>query len=231
VEVVPGVTLEAYVEDVSGRFNLNSLIDAQGMVDMNALEDLAHLMEALDIEPNWAPKIADWIDPDSQPLNDGAEDSLYAGQDPPYRTPNTFISSVSEILALPGFGRDRYLKLLPYITALPRDATINTCSAGGILLDILVEETHREFSLLEPKQFAKSRESQCFPNNQTYQTSFGGDITRWNTKVRYRVGQVSSYFRLTSIVTIGTADFALYSLLQREPTGQVKVLMRSFTPD
>ena len=230
LEVVPGVTLEAYVEDLSGRFNLNSLVDANGMVDLNALEDLEHLLQALDIEPQWAPKIADWIDPDSLPLPDGAEDSAYAGQDPPYRTPNTFISSVSEILALPNFGRDRYLKLLPYITALPRDATINVCSAGGILLDILVGETHREFSL-DPKQLAKSRESQCFPNIQVYPASFGSDIDRWQNKVRYRVGQTSTYFRLTSIVTIGTADFALYSLLQREPTGQVKVLMRSFTPD
>jgi general secretion pathway protein K len=229
-EVVPGVTLEAYLEDVGGRFNLNSLIDANGMVDPNALQDLQRLLENLEIEPKWASLIADWIDPDSQPLQDGAEDSAYAAQDPPYRTPNIFISSVSELLALPGFGRDRYLKILPFVTALPRDATINVCSASGVLLDTLVGDSHREFSL-DLKVLTKNRESQCFPSIQVYPASFGSDMDRWQNKVRYRVSQTSTYFRLTSIVTIGTADFALYSLLQREPTGQVKVLMRSFTPD
>src|SRR6185312_1277354 len=109
-------------------------------------------------------------------------------------------------------------------------ATINVCSASGLLLDTLVGDTHREFGL-DAKQLAKSRESQCFPNIQVYPASFGSDTDRWQNKVRYRVSQTSRYFRLTSIVTIGTADFALYSLLQREPSGQVKVLMRSFTPD
>jgi general secretion pathway protein K len=234
LEVVPGVTLEAYVEDLSGRFNLNSLVveqNGQYMVDPNALEDLQRLLENLEMEPKWASLIADWIDPDSQPLSpDGAEDSAYAAQNPPYRAPNMYITSVSELLALPEFGRDRYLRILPFVTALPPNATINVCSASGMLLDTLVGETHREFSL-DPKQLAKSRESQCFPKIQVYPASFGSDMDRWTNKVRYRVGQTSQYFRLTSIVTIGTADFALYSLLQREPTGQVKVLMRSFTPD
>lgn len=230
VEMVPGITLEAYVEDVSGRFNLNSLVAANDKVDPNALEDLEHIMQSLDIEPKWASFIADWIDPDALPLPNGAEDSAYAAQNPPYRAPNTFISSSSELLALPGFGRDRYLRLLPYVTALPRDAAINVCSAGGLVLDSLISDNHREFSL-DPKKLAKSREAGCFPTIQDYPASFGADTVRWQTKVKYRVSQTSSYFRLTSIVTIGSADFALYSLLQRDPTGQTHVLMRSFTPD
>ena len=141
-----------------------------------------------------------------------------------------YISSVSELLALPEFGRDRYLRLLPYVTALPPNAKVNLCSASGILLDSLIGPTHQEFSILDPKQFAKNRESQCFPSQQVFPTSFS-DMARWTNKVQYRVGQTSQYFRLTSIVTIGTADFALYSLLQRDLSGQVKVLMRSFTPD
>jgi general secretion pathway protein K len=231
VEVVPGITLEAYVEDVSGRFNLNSLVDNTGnKVDENALHDLERIMESVEVEPKWASLIADWIDPDSLPLQDGAEDSAYASQDPPYRTPNTFITSTSELLALPGFGRDRYLRIAPFVTALPRDATINVCSAAGIVLDSMIGNNHREFGL-DPKRLAKSRESACFPALQDYPQSFGADTATWLNKVKYRVGQTSSYFRLTSIVTIGTADFALYSLLQRDATGQVHVLMRSFTPD
>ena len=174
VEVVPGITLEAYVADATGSFNLNSLVNSDNTVDQNILHDLEHLMENVGVEPKWASLIADWIDPDGQPLPDGAEDSAYAAQNPPYRAPNTFITSPSELLALPGFGRDRYLKILPYVTALPRDATINVCSAGGVLLDALVGEGHKEFGA-DLERLAKSRESACFPTLEEYKTSFGAD--------------------------------------------------------
>ncbi len=229
VEVVPGITLEAYLQDATGRFNLNSLVGQDGIVDQNILHDLEHLMENVGVEPKWASLIADWIDPDSNPLPDGAEDSAYAAQNPPYRAPNTFITSTSELLALPGFGRDRYLRISPFVTALPRDATINVCSAPGEVLDALVGESHKEFSL-DPKRLAKSRESGCFPTVEEYKTSFGAD-SQTLQRLGDRVKQVSKYFRLTSVVTIGSADFNLYSLLQRDENGQVHVLMRSFTPD
>jgi general secretion pathway protein K len=229
VEVVPGVTLEAYLQDATGRFNLNSLIGQDGTVDQNVLHDLEHLMQNVGVEPKWASLIADWIDADSTPLPDGAEDSAYAAQNPPYRAPNTFITSTSELLALPGFGRDRYLRLSPFVTALPRDATINVCSASGEVLDALVGEGHKEFSG-DPQRLAKSRESGCFPTFEEYKASFGAD-SQTLSKLGDRVKQVSKYFQLTSVVTIGSADFNLYSLLQRDENGQVHVLMRSFTPD
>jgi general secretion pathway protein K len=229
VEVVPGITLEAYLRDETGKFNLNSLVGQDGTVDQNVLHDLEHLMQNVGVEPKWASLIADWIDPDSQPLPDGAEDSAYASQNPPYRAPNTFITSVSELLALPGFGRDRYIRLEPYVTALPRDAAINVCSAPGEVIDALIGEGHKEFSQ-DPEGLRKRRESACFPTEDEFKQSLGGD-PQAQQRLQNRVKQVSSYFRLTSVVTIGSADFNLYSLLQRDQTGQVHVLMRSFTPD
>ena len=76
----------------------------------------------------------------------------------------------------------------------------------------------------------KSRESACFPTLEEFKASVGADSAA-QTRIGERVKQVSKYFRLTSVVTIGSADFNLYSLLQRDQTGQVHVLMRSFTPD
>jgi hypothetical protein len=44
--------------------------------------------------------------------------------------------------------------------------------------------------------------------------------------------QTSQYFRLTSHITIGTAEFDLYSLLQRDDsTGAVRPILRSYSPD
>ena len=231
VEVVPGVVLEAYVEDATGKFNLNSLVGADNKVDMIALQKLESLMEHVGVEPKWAPIIADWIDPDTLPIEGGAEDSVYAAQTPPYRAANTFITSPSELLAMPEFGRDRYVKLAPYVTALPRDATINVCSAQPVLLDALVDPTHKEFSNNDPKEFAKQRESGCFPTAEVYAQSFGGPSSQEWAQVKDREKQTSNYFRITSIVTIGSAEFTLYSLLWRDTQGTSHVLMRTYSPD
>src|SRR5262245_4094191 len=191
VEVVPGVVLEAYVEDATGRFNRNRLIDANNKVDPIALQKLESLMEHVGVETKWAAIIADWIDPDTLPINGGAEDSVYAAQTPPYRTANTFITSPSELLAMPEFGRDRYVKLAPYVTALPRDASINVCSASAVLLDALVDPTHKEYSIQDPKQFAKQRESGCFPTVTVYAATFGGTASQDWAQVKDRVKETS----------------------------------------
>jgi general secretion pathway protein K len=230
VEVVPGVILEAYVEDATGRFNLNSLIDRDNKIDPVALQKLESLMEQVGIENKWAAIIADWIDPDTLPINGGAEDSVYAAQTPPYRAANTFITSPSELLAMPEFGRDRYVKLQPYVTALPRDATINVCSASGVLLDAMVDPSHQNYGRLDPEEFAKQREAGCFPTKQVYAQEFGGQGSQDWMQVDPLVKEASKYFRVTSIVTIGSAEFTLYSLLERDPQG-IHVLSRSFSPD
>jgi len=120
MEVVPGVMLEASLEDMQGRLNLNNLVQKDGTPDPVYVAAFTKLLELVGLETKWAPMIVDWIDVDIVPQSiDGAEDSVYMGQTPPYRTPNRYITSTTELLALPGFGRDRYLALAPYIAALP----------------------------------------------------------------------------------------------------------------
>jgi len=244
VEVVPDVMLTASLEDLSGRFNLNSLVNSDGTVNQTAFAAFQQLLAYLEIEPKWAGYIVDWIDPDIVPQNpDGAEDSVYMGQSPPYRTPNMYITSASELLALPGFGHDRYKKLAPYVVALPIDAKLNICTAPGMVLDAYTPG-RREFSL-DPAGLQKNRESAgaCFPSLQEYQQAFqsqakppaqktGNNTNNQNTgDSGAQFVTNSSYFRLTSFVTIGSTEFNLYSLLYQDATGSVRPLLRSYTPD
>jgi general secretion pathway protein K len=245
VEVVPDVMLTASLEDLSGRFNLNSLVNADGTVNQTSFTAFQQLLTYLEIEPKWAGYIVDWIDPDIVPQNpDGAEDSVYMGQSPPYRTPNMYITSASELLALPGFGHERYKKLAPYVVALPIDAKLNICTASGMVLDAYTPG-RREFSL-DPAGLQKNRESAgaCFPSLQEYQAAFESQA-KPPAQQQQKPGQPigggadqgpqfatnSNYFRLTSFVTIGTTEFNLYSLLYQDATGSVRPLLRSYTPD
>jgi general secretion pathway protein K len=228
LEIVPGIVLTAYVEDLQGRFNLNSLLQDDGTVNESTLVQLQRLMEMTGVEPKWAGMIADWIDLDTVERNpDGGEDSLYSGQDPPYRTPNLLLTSTSELLALPGFGRERYLKLAPYITALPYNAPLNLCSAQGVVIDSLIPN-HTEFSG-EQSPLKTNRERGCFPKKEDIEPVLPNDENK--ALVLARIGTKSEYFRLTSLIRIGTSEFALYSLLKRENGGMVRPIMRSFSKD
>jgi len=230
VEVVPGVMLTASLEDMQGRFNLNSLVNSDGTYNKVTFEAFQQLLTNLGIEPRWAGYIVDWIDPDIVPMNpDGAEDSVYMGQSPPYRPPNMYITSATELLALPGFGHERYVKLAPYVTALPLDTKINICTAPGVVLDAFIPG-RQEFGV-DPQGLAKNRQSAgaCFPSLQEYEQAFssGKDFTAAGNLFT----QNSNYFKLTSFVTIGTTEFNLYSLLYQDGTGNARPILRSFTPD
>jgi len=229
--VVPGVMLEASLEDLQGRFNLNNLVKNDTTADPVQLQAFMQLLALSGVETKWAGYIVDWIDGNITPsVPDGAEDSVYMGQTPPYRTANLYLTSASELLALPGFGRDRYLKLAPYVTALPYGTPVNVCTAPGAVLDAYLG--HPDFSS-DADSLAKNRASApgCFPTQTDYEAAFADP--KLLLQVHPRIAQVSSYFRLTSFITIGSAEFNLYSLLYQDqnPGGGVRPILRSFTPD
>ena len=234
VEVVPGVTLEASLEDLQGRFNLNWLVQISGpdtgKPDPVMVDSFKYLLHLAGVDPKWADKVVDWIDKDDQAQNQGAEDGTYLGQTPPYRAANQFITSTSELLALPGFGRENYMKIAPYIVALPPQSKLNICSAKAIVLDSL-NPGHQDYTS-DAAGFEKNRAAAppntCFPDANAFKAPF--DQQRYG-QISGKVGTTSSYFRLSSLVTIGTTEFNLYSLLFMNPQYVVFPIQRSFSPD
>jgi len=249
LEIVPGVVmLEASLEDLQGRFNLNNLVRSDGTPDPAQVQAFTNLLEMLGLETKWAGYMVDWIDMDLVPSNpDGAEDSVYMGQTPPYRTANRYITSATELLALPGFGYDRYVKLAPYVTALPNNTALNVCTASGLVLDAYLGSGHSEFGA-NPDTLASNRQNStgCFPTLQSYtaamttapaapqtpqQASPGNSQQNAQQQHAALFQMNSSYFRLKSYITIGSTEFSLYSLLYQDGTGMTRPILRSYTED
>ncbi|HYL01863.1 MAG TPA: type II secretion system minor pseudopilin GspK [Steroidobacteraceae bacterium] len=229
IEVVPGVMLTASLEDLQGRFNLNNLVQEDGTPDPIEVAAFEQLLAMTGLETKWAGLMIDWIDRDIVPsVPDGAEDSVYMGQTPPYRTPNRYITSASEMLALPGFGRDRWVKIEPYVTALPFGQRLNICTASALVLDAFLG--HADFSS-DPQALTQNRANAngCFPQLSDYQAAFQ-TTTAWRNASQ-KVQQTSIYFRLGSLIAIGSTEFNLYSLLMQDPTGSVRPILRSYTPE
>lgn len=227
-----GGEFEGQLEDLQGRFNLNSLVtfDNAGLSQVNqpAVERFQRLLEILELEPKWASLIADWIDSDNNPgFPDGAEDPVYTNLQPAYRTANMPVTRASELLALPEFGIERYRRLAPYVTALPADAKINLCTASPELLDALVGGS-RQFTLAR-ESTKQSRMQRCFPNKQDFEPSLSALPPDQKQAVQDIIDESSDYFLATIWVTLGTQRFTLYSLLYRsDGANQVRPILRSY---
>jgi general secretion pathway protein K len=226
-----GVWIQGQIEDLSGRFNLNSLVEWKGPplntfeADPLQLEVFRDLLGRLDIDQRYADLLVDWIDPNLTPQpNGGGEDTLYLSQVPPYRPPNTFIWHASELLALPGFGAEQYARIAPYVTALPADEKVNVCTASGMILDT-IESMHQQ-SYTNSAILKQQRQKACFPAQQAFLDAITDPTVR--TRVQGRIVEKSQWFRLRTNIRIGTAQFVLYSVLFRETNNRVRAVQRSF---
>lgn len=229
VEIIPGYLMEARLDDLQGRLNLNGLVNADGRPNELARRTFERLLQNVDLEPQWAPKIIDWIDTDDQPLDGGAEASRYSGLLPGYRPANRTITSTSELLALEGFDLARYRRLEPHIAALPRDAGLNLCNATGPLLDALTGE--RQWSGAA-ESLQRNREAGCFPRLEVLRNSLA-DPTEFDAlRSALGISERSRYFALLGYVSSGRSGYTSHSLLRHEGpgAGQIRVLLRHTAP-
>ena len=122
-----GGTAVARVADGGNCFNLNGLVSRAGpgvYVDNPAQRvEFARLMRLVGIPAQAAEGIAaatsDWIDSDQDQQASGAEDGVYLGLAPGYRTAGTLMADASELRAVQGVTPDIYARLRPWVCALP----------------------------------------------------------------------------------------------------------------
>jgi general secretion pathway protein K len=225
---IDGGSVQGQLEDMQGRFNLNNLVKPDGTKNDLAFAQFQRLLARLELEPKWASLMLDWIDTDSVADGiDGAEDGVYTAFNPPYRTANRPITSISELLALPGFGTARYQRLAPFVAALPVGSRINVCTASGIVLDSIAPGLDRFGQ--DPKALAANREKGCFPAKNDVDSAVS-TVVRTPAdleKIKLTYGESSKWFRGTTTVSIGTTELTLYSLFERNPGAYARVVLRT----
>jgi len=224
-EMDAGATFQGEMEDLTGRFNLNSVVTQAGgagpfIEDKEGVAEFMRLLQLLQIDTQFAARLVDWIDSDDQATPGGAEDAYYETQQPPHRVPNRTLSSVSELLAM-GMDRASYDRLRPYVAALPAGTTLNLCTARAEVLDAIAGTQEWDAKLLATQR----KQGTCFPDRATFINAL---TTGASAQVGPRIGTTSKYFRLRAWVTLGTTRFTLYSLLQQDSSGHFRPLLRTF---
>jgi general secretion pathway protein K len=102
----PNTSVSIKIEDENSRFNVNSIIEPNGLTNDKELSSLKKLFEYLNINPDLALAIADWIDPDSEPRLANSEDI----------SKNTFLWSLDEIKLIGDIDKETFDKVKPYLT-------------------------------------------------------------------------------------------------------------------
>ncbi|MFQ5546860.1 MAG: type II secretion system minor pseudopilin GspK [Woeseia sp.] len=216
---IDGGDLTGNVQDLQGRFNVNNLIDDNGEVVEESLERFQRLLSALDLDPRFAGLAADWIDANiDAAFPDGAEDAIYTGVTPPYRSANQSLTSASELAALEGMDRQTFSILRPHITALPGRTRVNVNTATGPVLQSLDEK----ISGTDVESLLAEREGAGFAD---IQTAFSTLVT---PDVLNTLDESTNYFQLKVVVRIDKVRVTLYSVLQRGAQGNVTPILRSF---
>jgi type II secretory pathway component PulK len=129
----------------------------------------------------------------------------------------------SELLALPNFGAENYLRIAPFVSALPWYVDMNPCTAPGLLLDVNNNDGQSQW---QNAPLELNRKKACWPDKATLQAGFQDPAKAQLADPHY--DEKSSWFRLRTNIRIGTAEFVLYSVLVREQNNRVRTVQRSF---
>jgi general secretion pathway protein K len=223
--------LEGVLEDMTGRFNVNALVNRDGTTEPAAVAVLARLLRQLELDPRWAEELADWIDTDTRTQEGASEDLRYSSGVSPYRAANQILVSTAELFFLQGYTAEHHARLAPHIVALPRDAGLNVCAASAELLDALTDE--RQWTEAR-EALMRNRSDACFPRLDALRNSLGDPQTYAELQRSLGLTEESRYFRLYSLLSVGSSQFSLYSLLRIDPdpaaSRRIQLMQRSRSP-
>ncbi len=207
----------ATLRDAQGCFNLNTLSPQAGDIAI-AEQRFRRLLDLLDLSPDIADQLLDWLDEDSEARFAGAEDDAYSRRNPPMRAANAPLADVSELRLLPAVDAKAYAALAPVVCALPPDAPLNVNSAPPLLLMALVDGLRQG----QAQQLAARAAQAPFTSLDAFlaDSALGGTLVDASgLTVR------SDWFALRAEVTLGGLTLQRDSLLQARE-GRLRVWRR-----
>lgn len=234
-----GGWMRGRLEDLQGRFNLNTLgatpVTGEGAARYSVWEQaFIRLLQSLDgVELDQfqaaaiAESVADWIDADDEPRPAGAESSFYVSLDPSYRPANRPMRSVSELRAIANITEEIYRAIRPVVTVWPQTGSlINIHTAPLPVLRTLNPDNSLEpLSRSDGESLLSFRSEFGFESLEAFLQApvFANAPV---AGIAVMLGESSSFFLLRSRVEIADRDQRLYSVLQRRER-DVSVLQRS----
>ncbi|MGK2952546.1 MAG: type II secretion system minor pseudopilin GspK [Thiobacillus sp.] len=214
---VEGGELSGGLSDQQGLFNLNSLVRA-GKTSASDLAVFRKLLELLQLPPELAAAVTDWIDPDAEvTYPGGAEDMDYLALDPPYRAGNRVLTTVDGLYRIKGFDAATVERLRPFVTALPQATPINVNTASAEVLAAVIAG----LPLDQAEALVAARKGKHFEDIADFRARLPKTVTEVNETL-LSVG--SRYFLVAGHARFGRAKVGYQALLEREATAWPKLV-------
>ena len=219
------------LQDESGKFNLNSLVNNDGTANPQAKAWFEKLLIRVGLPEKLSEAVIDWQDADDETIGAmGAEASYYQGLPQGYLPSNSKFHSVEELKLVRGFEGQKYLQIADYVSAAPTsDTKVNINTAPAMVL-----------ASLDPKLDVNAVE-QVLQQRQAKLEHFSNISDLWaiepftqvNADVRNEVnnllGVQSSYFKAKIEVLLSERKRQFSSdLVRKDKT--VYVAYRSMAP-
>lgn len=161
---IDGGAITLRVKDGSQCFSLAALNNSPGR------RQFRQLLVAIGWPENEAARmtsvVADWTDVDSEVLPGGAEDFVYMGRTPAYRTANSVFTGVMELRAIDGMDEDKYQALRPFVCARQEglDSRININTLTLAQLPVLASVLGSENGTIIAAQLIAERPAGGYDN-------------------------------------------------------------------
>lgn len=218
--------------DESGKFNLNSLVDDSGQVNVAAKEWFERLLTNVGLNAQLSEAVIDWQDADNETLGSmGAEDSYYRGLRNAYLPANSKFHAVEELKMVRGFDGEKYLQIAPYVSAIAvQDAKVNINTAPAIVLASLAESL--DVKTVEAVLEQRQQNMEHFSNVDELWSlePFSQAKNENQTALNALLGVKSSYFQAKIEVMLSERKRQFQTYLLREDK-KVHVLYRSLAPE
>ncbi len=212
--------------DLQGRFNLRTLVNAEGQLVPERKEQLIRLLQQVEnIPPGQAEDLAsafvDWMDRDTEPgFPGGAEDGVYLAKERPYRAANQPPASLSELLLIEGVDKKIYTALLPHLCLHPGGSAINVNTAT---LPVLMS-LHPDLSRPVAEAIMDQRVQTPYEDVDSFLTdNLVGELGLTADLITIQ----SHYFLAEGSANIGKVRLNYVSLLERPEGGRTHTLAHS----
>jgi len=209
------------IRDESGKVNVNHLTTSRGYPDARWDGIFRRLLKLLDLDPELAGAVADWIDANHEVSDGGAEEGYYMSLVKPYHVKNAKLDSVDELLMVKGFSPKVMAKLRPHITVWSSEKiNINTATPLTLMAldDMMTEEMVKGIIRMRGQNpFAKREHIKRIP---------GVDAVYAN--IALAIDTRSDYFSVDSTSTIGDVTKTVQAVYRRESSALRTIYYKVF---
>lgn len=201
--------ISSVIYDAQGYFNLNNLTDPRYLADFIRLVQIVSPETDPATAQNIFFAITHWISPTTKTPT---LDEYYLKLTPAYQAPHRPMVSISELRLIKDVTPELFLKLSPFIVALPRTTPVNiNHAAAPVILSL-----SQTMELSSAQAIQQAAQQQPFADIQQF---LKFDIVKNNSIEENKITVSSDYFLVQTNVTLGQHRLTLYTLLERTAQG------------